>query len=55
MGKEREGKLEEKLSKLVRGEQKLREMEEKVMAMGQENNIVKNLADIVKRKERNAA
>lgn len=50
MSKDREGKLEQKISKLVRGEEKLREMEEKVLAMGQENNIVKNLAEIVKRK-----
>lgn len=49
---EKEKGLEEKIEKLVEGEQRLTRMEEKVINIGQENNLVKNISELVKSRKK---
>jgi hypothetical protein len=49
---EKEQKLEEKLKALLESQEKLRDMEQKVIAIGQDNNLIKNLTEIVKNRRR---
>jgi predicted nucleic acid-binding Zn-ribbon protein len=49
---EKEQKLEEKLKALLESQEKLREMEQKVIAIGEDNNLIKNLSEIVKNRRR---
>lgn len=41
-------RLEQKLEMVMESQEKLRSMENKIVAIGQENNLVKNLAEIIK-------
>jgi HSP90 family molecular chaperone len=41
-------KLEQKMEKVLESQEKLRSMEQKILHLGQDNNIVKNLAELVK-------
>jgi hypothetical protein len=36
------------MDKLMESQEKMRQLEEKVMSMGQDNNIVKNLSEMIK-------
>ena len=42
-------KLEQKLDSLMKSQEELRSIEQKVLCLGQENNIVKNLAEASKK------
>lgn len=45
-------RLEEKLEMVIESQEKLKNMENKIIALGQENNIVKNLADLIKSRKK---
>jgi hypothetical protein len=45
-------RLEQKLEMVMESQEKLRSMENKIVAIGQENNLVKNLAEIIKSRKK---
>ena len=45
-------KLEKKIEKLVNSQNRMKELENKVLMISQENNIVKNIAEVVKPKRK---
>jgi hypothetical protein len=49
---DKEQKLEEKIRTLLESQEKLRDMEQRVIALGQDNNLIKNLSEIVKNRRK---
>ena len=45
-------KLEKKIEKLVNSQNRMKELEDRVLMISQENNIVKNIAEVVKPKRK---
>lgn len=41
-------RLEQKLAMVMESQEKLRAMESRIVALGQDNNLVKNFAEIIK-------
>lgn len=41
-------RLEQKLEMVMESQEKLKQMESRIVALGQDNNLVKNFAEIIK-------